>query len=89
MSYDFILISPCAARDLETRDGTRRIKKMTWEEGWLQIRVAGGELKAGYPKQPCAASSLQLLAHLLVCQEVTETSKTHVHVALITPDFPK
>lgn len=88
MSYDFILISPCAARDLETRDGTRRIKKMTWEEGGLQIRVAGGELKAGYPK-PCAASSLQLLAHLLVCQEATETSKTHVHVALIAPDSPK
>ncbi|PCD45792.1 hypothetical protein AU210_001221 [Fusarium oxysporum f. sp. radicis-cucumerinum] len=88
VSYDFILISPCAARDLETRDGTRRIKKMTWEEGGLQIRVAGGELKAGYPK-PCAASSLQLLAHLLVCQEATETSKTHVHVALIAPDSPK
>jgi hypothetical protein len=61
---------------------------MTWEEGGLQIRVAGGELIAGYPK-PCAASSLQLLAHLLVCQEVTETSRTHVHVALSTPDFPK
>ncbi|KAM5525412.1 C6 finger domain-containing protein [Fusarium oxysporum f. sp. phaseoli] len=80
-------ISSCAARDLETRDGTRRIKKMTWEEGGLQIRVAGGELKAGYPK-PCAASSLQLLAHLLVCQEATETSKTHAHVALIAPDSP-